>query len=102
MVGRRSAVGRNCWGTGAAGSVVDVLAALLIGEWDVIALDEPVSNHLDVEEGIAWLAGHLTFEVKNLKFLKQELLIIDPKHKARSTAICTITRFCNLRKLHLL
>lgn len=33
------------------------LAALLIGEWDVIALGEP-TNHLDVE-GIAWLAGHL-------------------------------------------
>ncbi len=33
------------------------LAALLTGEWDVLALDEP-TNHLDVE-GIAWLAGHL-------------------------------------------
>ncbi|MGO1569863.1 MAG: ABC-F family ATP-binding cassette domain-containing protein, partial [Canibacter sp.] len=33
------------------------LAALLIGEWDVLALDEP-SNHLDIE-GIAWLARHL-------------------------------------------
>jgi ABC transport system ATP-binding/permease protein len=33
------------------------LARLLIGEWDVIALDEP-SNHLDIE-GITWLAGHL-------------------------------------------
>ncbi len=33
------------------------LARLLVGEWDVIALDEP-SNHLDIE-GITWLAGHL-------------------------------------------
>ncbi|MBN9180341.1 MAG: ABC-F family ATP-binding cassette domain-containing protein, partial [Microbacterium sp.] len=33
------------------------LAALLTGEWDVVALDEP-TNHLDVE-GITWLAGHL-------------------------------------------
>ena len=33
------------------------LAALLTGEWDIIALDEP-TNHLDVE-GITWLAGHL-------------------------------------------
>ncbi len=33
------------------------LAALLSGEWDVIALDEP-TNHLDTE-GIAWLAHHL-------------------------------------------
>ncbi|MFV0260553.1 MAG: ABC-F family ATP-binding cassette domain-containing protein [Acidimicrobiales bacterium] len=33
------------------------LAALLIGEWVVIALDEP-TNHLDVE-GIAWLADHV-------------------------------------------
>ncbi len=33
------------------------LAALLGGDWDVIALDEP-TNHLDVE-AIAWLAGHL-------------------------------------------
>ena len=33
------------------------LAALLTGDWDVIALDEP-TNHLDVE-AITWLAGHL-------------------------------------------
>ncbi|MCW3156816.1 ABC-F family ATP-binding cassette domain-containing protein [Micropruina sonneratiae] len=33
------------------------LAALLAGDWDVLALDEP-TNHLDVE-GINWLAGHL-------------------------------------------
>lgn len=33
------------------------LAALLAGDWDLIALDEP-TNHLDVE-GIAWLAQHL-------------------------------------------
>ncbi|MGO2016727.1 ABC-F family ATP-binding cassette domain-containing protein [Brevibacterium aurantiacum] len=33
------------------------LAALLTGEWDVVALDEP-TNHLDVE-GITWLAEHL-------------------------------------------
>ena len=33
------------------------LAALLAGEWDVLALDEP-TNHLDVE-GITWLAGHI-------------------------------------------
>ncbi|GAA3018869.1 ABC-F family ATP-binding cassette domain-containing protein [Microbacterium dextranolyticum] len=33
------------------------LARLLVGDWDVLALDEP-SNHLDVE-AIAWLAGHL-------------------------------------------
>ncbi len=33
------------------------LAALLIGDWDVIALDEP-SNHLDIE-GVTWLAAHL-------------------------------------------
>ena len=33
------------------------LARLLVGEWDVIALDEP-SNHLDIE-GITWLADHL-------------------------------------------
>lgn len=33
------------------------LAALLTGEWDVVALDEP-TNHLDVE-GITWLAHHL-------------------------------------------
>lgn len=33
------------------------LAALLAGDWDVIALDEP-TNHLDVE-AIAWLAAHL-------------------------------------------
>ena len=33
------------------------LAALLAGEWDILALDEP-TNHLDVE-AIAWLAGHL-------------------------------------------
>jgi ATPase subunit of ABC transporter with duplicated ATPase domains len=33
------------------------LAALLGGDWDVLALDEP-TNHLDVE-AITWLAGHL-------------------------------------------
>jgi ATPase subunit of ABC transporter with duplicated ATPase domains len=33
------------------------LAALLAGDWDVIALDEP-TNHLDIE-GITWLAAHL-------------------------------------------
>lgn len=33
------------------------LAALLAGDWDVLALDEP-TNHLDVE-AITWLAGHL-------------------------------------------
>ncbi|WP_345751064.1 ABC-F family ATP-binding cassette domain-containing protein [Microbacterium rhizophilus] len=33
------------------------LAALLAGDWDVLALDEP-TNHLDVE-AIAWLANHL-------------------------------------------
>ena len=33
------------------------LAALLVGEWDVIALDE-LTNHLDIE-GITWLATHL-------------------------------------------
>lgn len=33
------------------------LAALLAGEYDVIALDEP-TNHLDVD-GVNWLAGHL-------------------------------------------
>ncbi len=33
------------------------LAALLIGDWDVIAFDEP-TNHLDIE-GITWLAAHL-------------------------------------------
>ncbi len=33
------------------------LAALLAGQWDVLALDEP-TNHLDVE-GISWLAAHL-------------------------------------------
>ena len=33
------------------------LAALLIGDWALLALDEP-TNHLDVE-GIAWLAKHL-------------------------------------------
>jgi ATPase subunit of ABC transporter with duplicated ATPase domains len=33
------------------------LAALLTGDWDVLALDEP-TNHLDVE-AIAWLADHL-------------------------------------------
>jgi ATP-binding cassette subfamily F protein uup len=33
------------------------LAALLAGDWDVLALDEP-TNHLDVE-AIAWLAAHL-------------------------------------------
>ncbi|UWF76944.1 ABC-F family ATP-binding cassette domain-containing protein [Microbacterium neungamense] len=33
------------------------LAALLAGDWDVIALDEP-TNHLDVE-AITWLAEHL-------------------------------------------
>ncbi|WP_308493482.1 ABC-F family ATP-binding cassette domain-containing protein [Microbacterium terrisoli] len=33
------------------------LAALLCGDWDVMALDEP-TNHLDVE-AIAWLAEHL-------------------------------------------
>jgi ABC transport system ATP-binding/permease protein len=33
------------------------LAALLAGEWDVLALDEP-TNHLDVE-AISWLAEHL-------------------------------------------
>ncbi|WDG17077.1 ABC-F family ATP-binding cassette domain-containing protein [Microbacterium sp. Clip185] len=33
------------------------LAALLAGDWDVIALDEP-TNHLDVE-AISWLAAHL-------------------------------------------
>ncbi|WP_417555468.1 ABC-F family ATP-binding cassette domain-containing protein [Microbacterium sp.] len=33
------------------------LAALLTGDWDVLALDEP-TNHLDVE-AITWLAGHL-------------------------------------------
>ena len=33
------------------------LAALLAGEYDVIALDEP-TNHLDVD-GVAWLANHL-------------------------------------------
>lgn len=33
------------------------LAALLTGDWDVIALDEP-TNHLDVE-GVTWLAAHL-------------------------------------------
>jgi ATPase subunit of ABC transporter with duplicated ATPase domains len=33
------------------------LAALLAGDWDIVALDEP-TNHLDVE-GIAWLAEHL-------------------------------------------
>lgn len=33
------------------------LAALLTGDWDILALDEP-TNHLDVE-GISWLAEHL-------------------------------------------
>lgn len=33
------------------------LAALLAGDWDILALDEP-TNHLDVE-AIAWLANHL-------------------------------------------
>jgi ATP-binding cassette subfamily F protein uup len=33
------------------------LAKLLVGEWDVIALDEP-TNHIDIE-GITWLADHL-------------------------------------------
>lgn len=33
------------------------LAALLIDDWDVVALDEP-SNHLDLQ-GITWLAAHL-------------------------------------------
>ena len=33
------------------------LAALLIHDWDILALDEP-SNHLDVA-GVAWLAQHL-------------------------------------------
>lgn len=33
------------------------LAALLAGEWDVLALDEP-TNHLDVE-AITWLARHI-------------------------------------------
>jgi len=33
------------------------LAALLAGDWDVLALDEP-TNHLDVE-AVAWLADHL-------------------------------------------
>ncbi len=33
------------------------LAALLTGDWDVLALDEP-TNHLDLE-GIVWLAQHL-------------------------------------------
>ncbi|WP_425836702.1 ABC-F family ATP-binding cassette domain-containing protein [Microbacterium sp. PA5] len=33
------------------------LAALLAGDWDVLALDEP-TNHLDVE-AVAWLAEHL-------------------------------------------
>jgi len=33
------------------------LAKLLVGDWDVVFLDEPI-NHLDVE-GIAWLAEHL-------------------------------------------
>jgi ATPase subunit of ABC transporter with duplicated ATPase domains len=33
------------------------LAALLAGDWDILALDEP-TNHLDVE-AIAWLADHL-------------------------------------------
>ena len=33
------------------------LAQLLIGDWDLIALDDP-TNHLDVE-GISWLAAHL-------------------------------------------
>ncbi|WP_309068993.1 ABC-F family ATP-binding cassette domain-containing protein [Microbacterium sp.] len=33
------------------------LAALLAGDWDVLALDEP-TNHLDVE-AISWLADHL-------------------------------------------
>src|ERR1700742_4868748 len=32
------------------------LAALLMGEWDVVALDEP-TNHVDIE-GITWLAEH--------------------------------------------
>jgi ABC transport system ATP-binding/permease protein len=34
------------------------LAALLAGEYDVIALDEP-TNHLDVD-GVNWLASHLS------------------------------------------
>src|ERR1700749_3542281 len=33
------------------------LAELLVGEWDVIALDEP-TTHLDIE-GITWRATHL-------------------------------------------
>jgi ATPase subunit of ABC transporter with duplicated ATPase domains len=33
------------------------LAALLAGDWDILALDEP-TNHLDLE-AIAWLAEHL-------------------------------------------
>ena len=33
------------------------LAALLAGDWEILALDEP-TNHLDVE-AIAWLADHL-------------------------------------------
>jgi ATPase subunit of ABC transporter with duplicated ATPase domains len=33
------------------------LAALLAGDWDILALDEP-TNHLDVE-AITWLAAHL-------------------------------------------
>ncbi|MGC0142790.1 ABC-F family ATP-binding cassette domain-containing protein [Pseudactinotalea sp. Z1732] len=33
------------------------LAALLVSDWDLLALDEP-TNHMDVE-GVAWLAEHL-------------------------------------------
>ncbi|UQX12522.1 ABC-F family ATP-binding cassette domain-containing protein [Candidatus Mycobacterium methanotrophicum] len=33
------------------------LAALLVGDWCVVAMDEP-TNHLDID-GITWLAGHL-------------------------------------------
>ena len=51
------------------------LAALLLGEHDLIVLDEP-SNHLDVE-AVAWLADHLTRRTSALVVVTHDRWFLD-------------------------
>ena len=61
------------------------LAALLSGDWDVLALDEP-TNHLDVE-AIAWLAGH----VKNRWAANSGALMVVTHDRWFLDEVCTAT-----------